>query len=196
MNQTTTAKEDAIRGQLHRLMLSALDFRHALSAATFLLEDIEWSKTYSNEDLRRFKCYETTMVVAYARPFTTARGHAAPFSWKLVKANGFELTDAEKGIHQRLMDCRNQLHAHSDYAASMIRSEVWRTPLPDGRTLDFLSIVGGEQLVFEESEVQAIHTFLWKVRHHVDEAVQTHPAPRDDIPIVVRDVFGAADTLG
>lgn len=77
----------------------------------------------------------------------------------------------------------------------MILSEVWRTPLPNGRNHDFLSITEGEQLIFEKSEVQAIHTFLWKVRHHVDETVQSHTAPPDDIPVVVRDMFGAADTL-
>ena len=188
MNDAHTIKQKAMRGQLQRLMMSALDFRHALSAATFILEECDWSKFYANEDLRRFKCYETTMVVAYARPFTTARGHGAPFSWKLIKPD-FEIKDSEKAIHERLCECRNQLHAHSDGAASLVHPEIWRTPLPGGRTFDFLSISGGEQLVFDQGEVKAIHKFLWKVRHHVDNAVQAHAAERDDFPVIIKDVF-------
>ncbi len=178
-----------MRGQLLRLMMSALDFRQALSAATFLLEEVDWSRSYRTEDIRRFKCYETTMVVAYARPFTQARGGAASFSWKLIKP-AFDLEDAEAAIHARLLDYRNKLHAHSDGDATQIRPQIWRTELRDGAQHDFLAILGGESLVFEESEVAAIHSFLWKLRRHVDDAVQSHPAPRVGIPVVILDRLG------
>lgn len=189
MNKADELKSRNLRGQLDRLVMSALDFRHALSAATFLLEEVDWSRVYRIEEQRRFKCYETTMVVAYARPFTQARGRSAPFSWKLVQP-GLALTGAEKALHEKLYRLRNELHAHSDDSASLITSEIWRTRLPEGGTFDFLSIAGGEELVFTFDEVQAIHNFLWKVRHHVDNAVQTHPAPRDHLPVVVRDLWG------
>lgn len=178
------------RQKLLRLMMSALDFRHALSAATFLLEDVDWTKSYRSEELRRFKCYETTMVVSYARPFTQARGHGAPFGWKLIKP-AFQINEAEAALHSRMMDSRNRLHAHSDGDTTLIRPEIWRSDLPNGSTFDFLAIMGGEQLVFAENDVEAIHAFLWKLRHHVDNAVQSYPAPRDGIPIVVADMFGA-----
>lgn len=178
-----------MREQRLRLMMSALDFRQALSAATFLLEECDWSRRYATDHLRRFRCYETTMVVAYGRPFAHARGHTAPFRWKLIKPD-FQLEPAEAVLHEKLLDCRNKLHAHSDGDSTMVVPEIWRSEMPDGGHLDFLAILGGESLVFSEAEVQAIHTFLWKVRHHVDNAVQSHPASRADIPIVVADIFG------
>lgn len=172
-----------MRDRLLRLMMSALDFRQALSAATFLLEDCNWSATHRNEAMRRFKCYETTMVVAYGRPFAQAKGHTAPFSWKQIKP-GFQLEEAEAALHDKLINLRNKLHAHSDADATFIVPEVWRTQLPNGDSFDFLAVQGGESLVFQEEEVQAIHTFLWKVRHHLDEAIQAHPASREHVRVI------------
>ena len=77
MTGQSDQRDSDSRQKLLRLMMSALDFRHALSAATFLLEDVDWTKSYRSEELLRFKCYETTMVVSYARPYSQARGHAS-----------------------------------------------------------------------------------------------------------------------
>lgn len=192
MNSKMDVAATKMSQQLLRLMMSALDFRHALSAATFLLEDCDWSRDYRNEDRRRFRCYETTMVVAYGRPFAQARGYTVPFSWKLIKP-GFEFDEGEEALHEKLLDCRNKLYAHSDGDHTLIVPEIWRTRLPEGGELDFLAIVGGESLIFSEREVEAIHKLLWKVRHHVDEAVQSHPAPRDQIPVVIANVFAKRD---
>lgn len=193
MTDDQTARVAAsMRAQLLRLMMSALDFRHALSAATFLLEDCDWSQKYRTSDLRRLRCYETTMVVAYGRPFAESRGHGAPFAWKHIKP-GFELEPHEAVLHEKLMECRNKLHAHSDGDFTKIVPQIWRTEIDPGSIFDFLAILGGENLVFGEDEIAAIHTFLWKIRHHVDRAIQDHPAPRDGIPIVITDVFNPED---
>ncbi|WP_439486611.1 hypothetical protein [Blastomonas fulva] len=175
-------------GQRHRLMMSALDFRHALSAATFLMEDVDWKGGRSTQEgRRRLKCYETSMVVSYARPFSTARGMAAPFSWKQL-GREYAMSTEEKSLHEMLIDARNRIYAHSDGDRSDITASIWRSNFGHGRTFDFLSVEGGEMLLFEEAHVQAIHTFLWKVRHHIDEAVQHHPAPRDALPVRLIDI--------
>ena len=183
MSKQKLTPKQHLKGQLQRLMMSALDFRHALSAATFLMEEVDWeSGRCTQEDRRRFKCYETSMVVSYARPFSTARGKAAPFSWKQL-GRKFAMSAEEISLHEMLIDFRNRIYAHSDDDHSDITASIWRSDLDDGRTFDFLSVEGGEMLRFEEAQVQAIHTFLWKVRHHVDEAVQHHPAPRHTLPV-------------
>ncbi|MEW9855170.1 hypothetical protein [Novosphingobium sp. M1R2S20] len=65
MNKPKLMPEQYLKGQLHRLMMSAVDFRHASSAATFLMEDVNWEiGRCTQEDRRRFKCYETSMVVS------------------------------------------------------------------------------------------------------------------------------------
>jgi hypothetical protein len=183
MSKPKLTPEQHLEGQRHRLMMSALDFRHALSAATFLMEDVDWENgRCTQEDRRRFKCYETSMVVSYARPFSTARGRAAPFSWKQL-GRVFTMSAEENSLHEMLIAARNRTYAHSDDDHSDITASIWRTALGEGKTFDFLSVEGGELLLFNQAQVRAIHTFLWKVRHHVDEAVQHHPAPRDDLPV-------------
>lgn len=94
----------------------------------------------------------------------------------------------EKILHKMLIESRNRIYAHSDGDYSDITASIWRSNFDEGRTFDFLSVEGGEMLLFDQAQVQAIHTFLWKVRHHVDEAVQHHPAPRDALPIHLIDV--------
>jgi hypothetical protein len=183
MSKPKVAPGQHLQGQHHRLMMSALDFRHALSAATFLMEEADWETGRSTqEDRRRFKCYETSMVVSYGRPFSTARGKAAPFSWKQLQPE-FAMTAEERQMHDMLIDARNKTYAHSDGDHSDITASIWRSELGNGRMFDFLSVEGGELLLFSQAEVKAIHNFLWKVRYHVDEAVQNHPAPRDVLPV-------------
>lgn len=183
MNNSKSVRDRRERQQLMRLAMSARDFRHALSAATFLIEECDWKKRYRNEEMRRFHCYETTMVVSYGRPFAQSRGQVAPpFNWKMTPE--MKLDSEEELLHDQLITFRNKLHAHSDSDYTKMNLEIWRTPLPDGRVHDFLAVHGGESLNFQEQEVSRIHNMLWKIRHHVDSALQNHPASREDFPVI------------
>lgn len=67
----TSPMDDAQRAawnKLNRLMLSGRDFQQALSAATFLYEEMDDARGLPA--LRRLRCFETNMVVSYARPFS------------------------------------------------------------------------------------------------------------------------------
>ncbi len=46
------------------MIYSLGDLELALSAAAFLSE-VDSDKTYNKVELRRFRCYETTVIVAY-----------------------------------------------------------------------------------------------------------------------------------
>ena len=52
--------------KLTRLMISGHDLQQALSAATFLLEEVDETANYPLAEMRRLRCYETAMVIAYA----------------------------------------------------------------------------------------------------------------------------------
>ena len=58
------ARERAF-SKLSRLMISGHDFQQALSATTYLLEEVDGSVNSGLAELRRFRCCETTMVIAY-----------------------------------------------------------------------------------------------------------------------------------
>ena len=78
---TRAPNKDRVFNKLTRLMISSHDFQQALSAATFLLEEVDESAQYSLPELRRFRCYETNMVIGYARPFSMAKGKVGPLKW-------------------------------------------------------------------------------------------------------------------
>ncbi|MFD0643729.1 hypothetical protein [Bradyrhizobium sp. GCM10027635] len=93
-----------------RLLYSQNDLQQALSACEFLY-DCDEDASYSTADLRRFRCFETTLVVAYTRPFTQSRGGTPPLTMKMV---GLKLSDQKRALHARLVDMRNTMMAHSD----------------------------------------------------------------------------------
>jgi hypothetical protein len=116
--------------RLSRLILSARDFQEAISAATFLLEEVRHEESISLAESRRLLCYETTMVVAYARPFSASRGVVRPFQWKHVDIS---LSAPELTLHRKLIAHRNTVFAHSDaefktdYSAYLIETSVQET---------------------------------------------------------------------
>jgi len=91
---------------------------------------------------RRLRCYETMLVVAYARPFTQSRGAAAPLSMKMV---GLKLSNDRQALHDRLMDMRNKIMAHSDSEMMRMTTQPFDVPMKDGEPPMYLI-----QTVFDE----------------------------------------------
>ena len=94
-----------------RPLLSLRDFAHARSAITFIREDVDFEQKYGLADLRRFQCYETTLVVSYCRPFSES---VSAFPRLSYRALGIKLSPLVRALHNGLMDKRNTLFAHSD----------------------------------------------------------------------------------
>ena len=104
-------REQAVHRQHLRMLYSLGDFRLASSAAAFLAE-CDPDKEYSQVELRRFRCFETTAIISYTRPFSHSKGSVGSLSLKMTDA---VLTDAQKVLHDSLMEIRNKVIAHSDY---------------------------------------------------------------------------------
>ena len=94
-----------------RLLLSLRDFAHARSAITFIREEVEFDRKYPLSELRRFQCYETTLVVSYCRPFSESSGSVPRLSYGKL---GIKLSPFVRGLHENLMSKRNRIFAHSD----------------------------------------------------------------------------------
>jgi hypothetical protein len=149
--------------KLTRLMISIHDFEEAHSAATFLLEAVEESAKYPLAERRRFRCYETAMVIAYARPFLMAKGEVGPLKWK---DTGLSMTMAEKSLHRKLIKHRNIVYGHSDSEFVEMRVMVMHEHF-DHNGVDFNWVMPR----FEEgmrsslAEVDAIQEMLRKLVH-------------------------------
>jgi hypothetical protein len=114
--------------RFRRWLISSHDFSIAVSAGNFLLDDLDDEKTYTLEEIRRLKCYETALIIAYARPFAMAKGPVGNLSCKDL---GIGAGDVFWPLHQRLMHLRNTLYGHSD--AEHVRFRVYYSLIDDGR---------------------------------------------------------------
>ncbi|MDO7086646.1 hypothetical protein WNY51_07550 [Pseudocolwellia sp. AS88] len=65
--------------------------------------------------------YVTSLVVSYCRPFTECRGWPK-FPKKMLRV----LTQEQKIFHQRLLDLRNDVYAHSDVSARKIKPIIFK----------------------------------------------------------------------
>lgn len=100
-----------------RMLYSLHDLQLARSAAAFLCE-LGVDEPISKVELRRYKCYESTAIISYARPFTKSEG-VPPLSLKMT---GATLTESDMALHAWILDLRNKCVAHSD--AQMMRMAV------------------------------------------------------------------------
>lgn len=102
-----------------RLLVALGDFQMALSAATFLAE-CEPHVKYSMVDLRRFRCFETTLIVAYSRPF---KADSKRFKWS-VEDLGLNLSEHELELHQEILNRRDKIYAHTDQEMVSLQSDA------------------------------------------------------------------------
>ncbi len=108
-----------------RLLYSLGDFEQALSAAEFLGECNE-DKKYSRIELRRFRCFETTMIVSYLRPFSTSKGRIPSFNFDMIE---MVLNTEQQELHDEIRKLRNKVFAHSD--KEMMAMEASTFPIGD-----------------------------------------------------------------
>lgn len=157
-NDQTPAK--ASRERI-RLLYSLGDFQLALSAIEFLAE-CEIEENYSKIELRRFRCYETTAIIAYTRPFTQSHGQIPRLSLEMT---GAKLTDEQTGLHAEVMRLRNKTLAHSDEA--MMRMITKPHPIEVGSDFEFVFVetVFDEGLTFVGERLLELNELIRRVHH-------------------------------
>lgn len=164
----TSPMDDAQRAawnKLNRVMLSGRDFQQALSAATFLYEEMDDARGLPA--LRRLRCFETNMVVSYARPFSQAHGAVKPLKLSDIY---LEMKAGWQEMHERLIRLRNKLFAHSDADIVPMSVTVLNTIMGDGRP-DFPFVMPrfDEGLSFTDKEVWLIQDLC---RHAIHAALE------------------------
>ena len=139
--------------QLIRAIYSLWDFQQALSALTFLLEDCDFSEKYLEVSLRRFRCYESNLIVSLARPFETTRAGTTIG----LRALGIKLTSNEQALIDRILELRRNIVAHSAEEEMHFRISTFSIPETE---LNFPHFQFNEELHLEESELLDLEIFL------------------------------------
>jgi len=99
------------RALYEKLFASHIDIITAQSCAAFILKKGWHTYSFMRRGSVKIQqmAFTTTMVVSYARPFSTGRGGALRFPHKLLRYSA-----KESVFHERLITLRNQQYAHTD----------------------------------------------------------------------------------
>ncbi len=156
-------KRQALEWQRLRMLSSVGDFQLASSAVAFLAE-CDPEQKYSKVELRRFRCYETTIIMAYTRPFSESKGEIPRLTLKMsvVKLNG-----EQKKLHDTLMDLRNKVIAHSDAEMMRFASYAHPTTFANGFEFVLLETVFDEGLTFVGLKLITLDELISVVFHAV-----------------------------
>lgn len=175
-------RERSIKNGLTRLVLPAYDFQQALSAATFLFEEVDWEERYSLADMRRFRCYELALIVSYCRPFSQAEGEVGSLSWKKI---AIERSGEETALHEKFVTLRNRVYAHTDADYASFRTLLLQSEIGDGGPdFNFIMPRFDEGLRLTQQEVFAAYKLLHRIVAAVSEALQAgDPSMFDGIEV-------------
>lgn len=92
-----------------RLVQSLADFQMACSAVEFMCE-LDEDCLVTRVERRRYRCFEDTAVIAYGRVFANAN-NLPMLSFKQINISP---NSDERALHERLLERRNKVVAHSD----------------------------------------------------------------------------------
>lgn len=160
-----------------RLLYSLGDLQIALSAIQFLMEECEFEEKYNKIELRRFRCFETTMIVSYARPFSESKGGVPPLSLKMA---GVTLNADQAALHRKLLKLRNKVFAHSDAEMMRMAAKPTSFEFDDGWTFNSFRVGFDEGLhlsgLMEMLRVnELLHIVFQGIWHQVHRQAQADP---------------------
>lgn len=120
--------------------------------------------------MRRFKCYETSFVIAYGRAFTNSKGGS--HSLLSLKKIGLKLSGEELALHQKILEYRQQKYAHSDLSKAHARIDLFIDDV-HGKEYPIPHVQWDEGLDFiEDFEPYRIMDLINKIMAHLLKTTQ------------------------
>lgn len=151
--------------QLHRLIYSSWDFQQALSALTFLMEECDFEARYAHVELRKFRCYEASLIVSFARPFETSRGQTTLG----LRAIGIQLDAEEEKLKEAILSLRRKVIAHSDEQLMHFRVSTHKPLENSPISLPLLQYV--ESLHIEPAQCRPLDELIRKLIAGINKAL-------------------------
>lgn len=147
-----------------RIIYSFWDFSQALSALTFLLDDFEPEEKYTYVELRKFRCFETNLIISMARPFEQSRG-STTLSLKNI---GMKLSSDERLLVEKICNLRKKVIAHSDQDEMHFYLATYEF---DNIDMKFPDIRFDENLYLTYKEFRELEILLRKLKNNISEYV-------------------------
>jgi len=139
--------------QLVRAIYSQWDFQQALSSLTFLLEDCDFEARHSITQLRRFRCFESQLIIALSRPFEQSRNGTS----LSLKTFQIKLDSKQRELLGKVRGLRKKMIAHSDEEEMHFRSTSF--PVLDEQ-FNFPHFQFNEGLHLNEDELMQLEVVL------------------------------------
>jgi hypothetical protein len=116
----------------------------------------------SKVELRRYKCYETTAIITYTRPFAESRGEFH----LIFRMLNFYPSASQLAIHDEVMTLRNKLIAHSDFDMMRMVTQHFKIPMREGEE-EFVAFqaVSDEGITFHGKKCDALEELIRYVHH-------------------------------
>ncbi|MHC9034103.1 MULTISPECIES: hypothetical protein [Cobetia] len=146
-----------------RYVYSSWDIQQALSALTFLMDEYEPNEISSRLHIRKLKCFENTLIIAFCRPFKTGRGRA---SLELEEI-GIYLSDEEAALIEKVIWLRDKIIAHSDEEAMEYRATSFQ--IFEDSPIISVSESFPEYLYFNNSDHRKLEVLLRRIRFSLVE---------------------------
>lgn len=167
--------------QLRRSLASLADLNQAAAAILLLQSEVAWNRKYKNEELRRFRCYETTAIVAFSRPFATGRSGVS----LSLKALGVTLTEPQKALKKKVQTLRDKIVAHTDddwmhYKVSLHEFAGFDQPLPYYQAEEGIRLTEAELREFDElvyEILEGIRRLMFDMSRECPERVEGYVRP-------------------
>jgi hypothetical protein len=148
------------RALYEKLHASHRDIGTARSCAEFILKKGWHSYSFMRRGSVPIQqtAFTTTMIVSYARPFSSGRGRSITFPHRLLQYSA-----KEKLFHERMLKLRNQQYAHTDPSTISVR------PLKDKYITSIESI---SDLRFSPSELKGFIEMSTGVTSRISERLE------------------------
>ncbi len=157
----------------HRIIYSIWDFQQAISALTFILDECDFDKPYSKEQLRKFRCFETTAIVSFSRPFKVGRGRK-PLDLSIID---FKYSEDEYRLKDKILQLRDKIISHSDEAGMEYITHSFK--ISDDSEIRMPITTFRESLYLNKNEYHIFESFLRRllqaVVKHTFQFVQSNP---------------------
>ena len=171
------------RELLKRLVIAHADLQNALSAITFLMEEVDENSQYTKIELRRLKCFETMFIVSYGRAFTKSKGRYDQISLRKI---GVKLTPMERDLHNLIIKLRNSVYAHSDEEFAHVRLDLHTMEMPSGPyALPLLQFDDGLEFAGFAKQDAAVH-LISKIMYGLFQTVQALAARHPEASLYLR----------
>lgn len=129
------------------------------------MEECDFYAKYTVVKLRRFRCFESTAIISFARPFEGSRGPTVVG----LRAIGVQLTQQEKQIYERVMRLRRKVVAHLDDDEMHFNVQLIQ-PM-EGSDLQVPLFRFQESLYLTFAELRPLETFLRRLTHAITSAL-------------------------